>query len=124
MSFATGFSETMFTVPVTRGSRTKVLPVRWPTVLITAWMSAFTELSVNFSSSAARARQETRARPANRPRAELRKVLTFSGFLLDFTDILLPKPGFGQGGRPRLPWWPAGITRKRDWTMRTLAPWL
>src|SRR5258706_10738238 len=40
----------MFTVPVTRGSRMKLRPVCWPTVLITDWMSAFTKLTVILSS--------------------------------------------------------------------------
>ena len=51
----TGLSETMFTVPVTRGSRMKFFPVCPPTALMTETMSAFTKLSVTFSSSAARA---------------------------------------------------------------------
>src|SRR2546423_882306 len=55
MSFDTGLSETMFTVPVTRGSRMKLRPVCWPTVLITDWMSAFTKLTVILSSVAAAA---------------------------------------------------------------------
>src|SRR5258706_4857717 len=40
----------MFTVPVARGSRMKLRPVCWPTVLITDWMSAFTKLTVILSS--------------------------------------------------------------------------
>ena len=47
----------MFTVPVTRGSRMKFFPVWPPTALITETMSAFTKLSVTFSSSAARAEE-------------------------------------------------------------------
>ncbi len=50
MSLDTGLSDTMFTVPVTRGSRMKKRPVCWLIVLITDWMSALTKLTVIFSS--------------------------------------------------------------------------
>jgi hypothetical protein len=82
MSFDTGLSETMFTVPVTRGSRIKFLPVCWPTVLITDWMSALTKLTVIFSSSAARAsgpipaRKMEAATMAAAARAEPRNLVT------------------------------------------------
>ena len=55
MSFETGLSETILTVPVTRGSRMKLRPVCCPIVLITAWMSALTKLTVNLSSPGANA---------------------------------------------------------------------
>ena len=93
MSFDTGLSEMMFTVPVTRGSRMKLRPVCWPIVLITDWMSALTKLTVNFSSPGAGAAGDagaagacaaafvaasamTRKAPAARAGAEVRNFVT------------------------------------------------
>src|SRR5260221_4054922 len=81
----------MFTVPVTRGSRMKNLPVCWPTVLITDWISALTKLTVIFSSSAARAggpipaSKREAATMAAAARAAPRNFVTILGFSLDFS---------------------------------------
>ena len=68
MSFETGLSETMLTVPVTRGSRMKFLPVCCPIVLITDWMSALTKLTVIFSSSARAAVEISKTAAISPPR--------------------------------------------------------
>src|SRR5690348_16716508 len=103
MSFDTGWSETMFTVPLTRGSRMKLLPVCCPTVLITDWMSAFTKLTVIFSSSegaaaevaaagasAGAAHASTAANAAEAARARARKVrnlVTIEVFVFDLSGV-------------------------------------
>src|SRR4051812_15544334 len=84
-----GLSETMFTVPVTRGSRMKLRPVCWPTVLITDWMSAFTKLTVIFSSSSggaanAGARQQAASTTAAKA---LLNFFTIMFFSLDFSGV-------------------------------------
>src|SRR3954469_6557203 len=88
MSLETGGSDTMFTVPVTRGSRMKLRPVCWPTVLITDWMSALTKLTVIFSSSAGAATdviaQHAVISRAARP---LRNLFTIMFFSLDFSGV-------------------------------------
>jgi hypothetical protein len=100
MSLETGFSETMLTVPVTRGSRMKFFPVCWPTVLITDWMSAFTKLTVIFSFSSddgaawpnadpAR-RRPSRAGASRRAANEARNLVTFWGFSVDLSGHFAP----------------------------------
>src|SRR5258706_508781 len=104
----------MFTVPVTRGSRMKLRPVCWPTVLITDWMSAFTKLTVIFSSpllatigaagagawaraSGPRAAGTHTAAAATRVLRKLRIVVTYWGFSFDLSGIVRRKPGRGPG---------------------------
>src|SRR5258708_23945150 len=93
----------MFTVPVTRGSRMKFLPVCWPTALITDWMSALTKLTVIFSSSAAAGMHSDSAAAASRPRGSerhrLRNVVTYLVFSIDLSGILRQKRGQVQRKR-------------------------
>src|SRR5258706_7485824 len=77
----------MFTVPVTRGSRMKLRPVCWPTVLMTDWMSALTKLTVIFSSSAAKTADEASAAARTRNLRNVRNELIFIVDLIsDFTS--------------------------------------
>src|SRR4051812_5957306 len=83
-----GRSETMFTVPVTRGSRMKLRPVCWPTVLITDWMSAFTKLTVIFSSSSGAANAGAAQQAAmTRAATALLNFFTIMFFSLDFSGV-------------------------------------
>src|SRR5206468_3419988 len=101
----------MFTVPGTRGSRMKLLPVCRPTVLITDWMSAFTKFTVIFSSpfdgttpgeaaagagAWAWAPNEKRVARANAAHA-LRNIVTKCGFSIDLTDHCMSKTGRRAG---------------------------
>src|SRR5690242_19236526 len=107
MSFETGRSETMFTVPCTRGSRMKLRPVCWPTVLMTDWMSALTKLTVILS-SAAGATVATgvagcdvagdwpaagRAKVAASAAARARKRVTNWGFGFELSEDFAPSTG-------------------------------
>src|SRR4051812_13739252 len=83
-----GRSETMFTVPVTRGSRMKLRPVCWPTVLMTDWMSAFTKLTVIFSSSSGAAKAGAAQHAARTMAAKaLLNFFTITFFSLDFSGV-------------------------------------
>src|SRR5215469_9683662 len=93
----------MFTVPFTRGSTMKFLPVYWPTDLITDWMSAFTKLTVTRSppllgaGACAEAGNETAVATAmaawTRARRTLRNVVTYCRFCFDLTGIVRRNTG-------------------------------
>src|SRR5476649_2564365 len=116
MSFDTGRSETMFTVPVTRGSMMKLRPVHCPIVLRTDWMSALTKFTVTFSSplyevipggaldaeeaagawacaKACAAHRTSDAASGARRGNRLRNIVTLWGFRLDLSSIVRRKRG-------------------------------
>jgi hypothetical protein len=121
---ARGRADTMFTVPFTRGSTTKLRPVISPTAFTTASMSALTKLSVTMSASWAEAaapvpiqarrnsvRNHARQRRAIQPVAQWPASAGHGGRMQDETTAI--------DGKVRRSGSPVSWQQEKEWAPRS-----